>query len=244
MDRELPSHLAIRPLNLGDLAQVTELEALCFSKEQAASETSIKYRLSVCPELTSGMFIRTFGGKYSNEGAKSSSVEAQPHHKKFMGFSSNNTADNSEYIPDETSSIVSERLIGHLLSTKIRKEFIQEADMEVPEWFVKNDGTSPVRNGNDDKVGHVESSDIIGLHSVAVHSEFRGKKIGSLMLHDYLQKLSNQQVGSIISIMAKPGLVKYYESVGFVDKGISDYNYGGAEWHDMHIELKPEEAKM
>lgn len=224
MDKQLPMHLAIRPLNLSDLRQVYELEKLCFPSSEAASEETIRYRLTVCPELTSGLFIRTFGGQFNSDvaGQEKSSTDEY----------------NRDYMPDEKSNITEEKLISHIMSTKTPSEFITEEAMEVPLSFTNHEDVV------DSKVGHVESAETIGLHSVVVHPNYRGKKIASLILHDYIQKLSNQVVGSVISIIAKPAMLPFYENLGFVNKGISKCTHGGEEWNDMQIALTPEEDKL
>lgn len=287
MDNQLPMHLAIRPLNLSDLDQVHALEQLSFAPAEAASSDAIRYRLTVAPELTSGLFVRSFGGKYSslnessgdkgqqnstedkdqdtnsnNNSSIDSDTNNDSHSRNSLALDGNsNNTNNNDYNPDEKSSIINERLIGHILSTKMHSEFVDDFAMQVPQHFLEQNNntrtgtTTAIDNdkGNkkkeeqqadESKVGHVESSDVIGMHSVAVHPDFRGKKIGTLILHDYIQKLSNQQVASVISILAKPDMLGFYEKLGFEDKGVSQCKHGGEEWHDLQIPLTPEEDKL
>lgn len=228
MDSLLPLHLAIRPLSLEDLDQAVALELLCFAENEAASRDLIRYRLSVCPELSSGIFLRLYGGKYQD---KNPGPTTSHDNKTFLGS-------DQDYVPDSKSLIENERLIGHIFLTKLHGDRIQEADMKIPEEFLKNGS----RRSTD--VGHFEASDVIGLHLIAIHPEFRGKKLATLLLHDYKQKLANQQVGSKITLLARPELVSFYEDLGFENKGKSSFHYGGEEWIDMDAKLESTEDKM
>lgn len=107
-----PSHLVIRPLTKHDLEKVNALEAQCFPPNEAASKDSIKYRLSICPELSSALFIRSFS------------------QKKQENF----------YIPERESTIVDEQLIGHIMSTKIKGSSISEASMMVADPNIPDSG--------------------------------------------------------------------------------------------------------
>lgn len=179
-------NIAIRPLTFADWPAVVQLENESFSVEERASEDSVKYRLTQCPELCIGLFHRKFDTNF----------EANPRH----------------------SCITKETLIGHMLATKMQSQLVQEEAMEVG--------------------GHVESGDTIGLHSLVVDSKYRAQKMATLILRDYIQRMSQQEVASSISLLTKKDLVKFYAKLGFTEKGVSKCTHGGEEWIDMVMKLE------
>ena len=82
---------------------------------------------------------------------------------------------------EDTKEIKNETLIGHILGTKISTNYITLESM---------------------KLIHDESSGIIAIHSVVIDPKYQKKNLATLMLTDYIQKLSNQEVGNKIVIIA------------------------------------------
>ncbi|KAH3663438.1 hypothetical protein WICMUC_005964 [Wickerhamomyces mucosus] len=203
MSTDLPLHLAIRPLNIEDADQIFELESLGFPPEERCSLDVLKYRLTVAPELSSGLFIREFKPIIDPE-------------------------NNDDYLPEGSTTIVSEKLIGHILGTKIPGDLITDESM------MKSESES-------DGKGHIESSNTVGIHSITIAPEYQKRNLATLLLHDYIQKLSNQQVGEKISIIAKEYLLAFYNRVGFITKGESKCKHGGEKWFDLQCPLIPED---
>lgn len=244
-----PQHLCIRPLNVRDVPQVLGLEILGFPPNERASALRIEYRLTTCPELCSGLFIREF-----------------------------DTDAISGTEPSKHSTIKSETLIGHIIATKMLSDTVVDESMEVPSDFVSvmcnPDGTlkekykterlrqleEEDKNKEHEKhdehdehetedhdlknnkvIGNVDAGKTIGIHSVVIDPKYQGMKLGALLLKDYIQKMSQQYVAETIALLCKEKLIKFYSSVGFTDKGISECRFGGEEWHDMSIVLEHEE---
>lgn len=239
MSSDLPLHLAIRPLNLEDIDQVQGLENLGFQPSERCSLDGLKYRLSTCPELSTGLFIRQFKPKYHERDDELKSNADEEDNDLNTGIKEKDSLDDidDDYLPEPRSTIVSEKLIGHILGTKIFGDFITEEAMEIPKLNSK--GT--IINENERKKGHIESSSTIGIHSIVVHPNYQKKNLATLLLHDYIQKLSNQQVGDKIAIIAKENLLPFYNRIGFITKGISKCQHGGEEWYDLHCALTPED---
>jgi predicted GNAT family N-acyltransferase len=235
MSSELPLHLAIRPLNVEDLGQVAALEELGFPPSERCSREKLLYRLTVCPELASGLFIREFNPKYHKHDAETEKLQGEGsdlHVSKEDPDAA--SAQEDSYLPEAKSTIVNEKLIGHIIGTKIDGDFITEESMEMPT-------AAGSTSSNGIKKGHVESSLTIGVHSVVVHPEYQKKNLATLLLHDYIQKLSNQYVGEKIAIIAKENLLPFYNRLGFITKGKSQCQHGGEEWFDLHCPLIPED---
>lgn len=241
-----PQHLCIRPLNVPDIAQVLGLEMQGFPSHERASALRIEYRLTVCPELCSGLFVREFDTE----------------------------AVNAKELPDH-STIKKETLIGHVIGTKMVSEAITDESMLVPSSFVpvfcNKDGTLKDQyktaelkelektekaettkataetaaegppKGHIYPLGHQDSGRTIGIHSVVVHPDYRGKKLASLLLKDYLQKMNQQYVADNVSLLCLEKLVAFYSGVGFADKGVSACKFAGEEWHDMALTLDHDE---
>ncbi len=250
--KQRPQHLCIRPLTIYDLAQVEKLEQNAFDDAERADKEKLEYRLTVCPELSSGLFIREF------EDISSEALEHQKHKaeaelngnklkkEKTVGIHEDEDEDSDEESEDEEfilppprSTVKKETLIGHVIGTKIYDSRITERSMAIPK-LTKDDLPDPSVPGNN-KVGHVEGSRVIGVHSVVIDQHYRGLKLGSLLLKDYLQKMNQQCVADKVVLIAKQKLVPFYKSVEFVDDGISDCKYADVEWHDLHCVLTHQE---
>lgn len=236
---DFPPNLSIRPLTIEDIDQCISLEEAGFPADERCSEEKFKYRLTVCPELCSGLFVREYGYKYNavnlpevaetleNEKGRKNNEERGGDNEDEEGEGDDEDNDDNEDIPVKLS-VVKENLIGHIIATKTYSNKITEESMSLP--------------SKDDKTcGHIEQSRHIGVHSLVVDNKWRGKNLGTLLMHDYIQKLSNQDLGSKVIIIAKENLVSFYEKIGFVNHGKSACEHGGSSWYDLSIDLVPQE---
>ncbi|GME97149.1 unnamed protein product [Ambrosiozyma monospora] len=260
-----PQHLCIRPLTIYDLKQVLALEAKGFPESERASEAQIKYRLTVCPELCSGLFVREFedisvGGPTATKETTKKRVATEQQQdgdeteddaegagkgtKLDLSLSDSDSEDENPdsknfNLPPARSTIKTERLIGQIMGTKTYDETITDRSMAIPKLTADNlHDTSIPEN---DKVGHIEDSRTLGIHSVVVDPEFQGLKLGSLLIKDYLQKLNQQFVVDRVVLIAHDSLVKFYKNLGFEDDGASKCQHGGENWRDMSCVLTHEE---
>ncbi|QEL61745.1 hypothetical protein CJJ09_003901 [Candidozyma auris] len=103
---------------------------------------------------------------------------------------------------DVESSVVKETLIGHITATKTPTQKLTKAAMELPSKENKD-------------AGHVEFARNIAIHGLVIDPEWRGKNLGTLLMHDYIQKLSNQDLGSKVILVAHKELIPFYEKIGF-----------------------------
>lgn len=181
----LPLHMYIRPLIVEDVEQVVALETKGFPPNERSPREVVEFRLSKCPELCSGLFLREIEGK----------------------------------------DVVRETLIGEVMGTKLPSKHILLESM---------------------KLVHEESSDIVAIHSVVIDPEFQKKNLATLLLTDYIQKLSNQEVAKRITLIAHEPLVPFYERLGFKSQGenkdvAKDPVFSSSKWFDMDRELVKEE---
>lgn len=111
----LSRDMLIRPLALSDLKNVAALEAASFPKDQAASEESIKYRLTACPELCCGIFKREYNWEYRGGGDDDDDDDFE----------------NAKSVVSNVSNLASEKLVAIILATQTNNEFVEAQDMEV-----------------------------------------------------------------------------------------------------------------
>lgn len=217
---DFPPNLSIRPLTIEDLDQCLALETRGFPEEERCTKEKFQYRLTVCPELCSGLFIRDYDAKYS--AINLPEVAARQQKDK-----TDDAEEEDEEIPIK-SSVNKETLIGHIIATKIYSNRITAQSMELPS---KEDKTA----------GHIEYSRFIGIHGLVVDPNWQGKNLGTLLMHDYIQKLSNQDLGDKVVIIAHKELIPFYEKIGFNSHGISECKFADTTWYDLSIDLIPED---
>jgi len=230
---DFPPNLSIRPLTLEDLDQCVALEAKGFSEAERCTKEKFQYRLTTCPELCSGLFIREYGYKFN---AINLPDVAQKLEKKINEENSSDTNWSGDNGQDELTydqlpvklSVIKETLIGHIIATKIYSERITEASMELPSI---DDPTS----------GHIEQSRYIGIHGLVIDPQWHKRNLGTLLMHDYIQKLSNQDLGSKVVIIAHKELIPFYEKIGFFNHGESACKFAGESWYDLTIDLVPQD---
>lgn len=220
---DFPPNLSIRPLTIEDIDQCIELENKGFDQHERASPEKLKYRLTVCPELCSGIFIRDYNYKYN-------AINLPSVAKKLEEENKDQTKDNKEEDLEELpvkSSVIKETLIGHIIGTKMPASKVTDGAMELPD--------------ETDNKGHFENSRFIGIHALVIDPEWQGKNLGTLILHDYIQKLSNQDLGDKVALICKDKLIPFYEKIGFTNLGKSECKFAGVDWYDMSMDLIPEE---
>ncbi|KAK6460180.1 aries arylalkylamine N-acetyltransferase [Scheffersomyces coipomensis] len=231
-----PPNISIRPLTIEDINQCIALENKGFSESERCSPEKFQYRLTVCPELCSGIFIRDYEYKYNaiNLPEVAEKLDQEQKSKIANDDVTQNNEDEEEENLDELpskSSYTKETLIGHIIATKIPSQRITDGAMEIP----------PSTDEESTTIGHIESSRWIGIHSLVVDPNWQGHNLGTLLMHDYVQKLSNQDLGDKIVIIAHKELIPFYEKIGFNNLGESECKFADTTWYDLAIDLIPEE---
>lgn len=221
---DFPPNLSIRPLTIEDIDQCTSLEKLGFKESERCTPEKFKYRLTTCPELCSGLFIREYNYKYNAINLPEVAEKLEFEHTSDI----NDKDDESDDELPIKSSVVKENLIGQIIATKIHSNRITSSSMDLP-------------TENDPSSGHIEHSRVIGIHGLVIHPDWQGKNLGTLLMHDYIQKLSNQDLGGKVAIIAHKELIPFYEKIGFNNNGISECKFADETWYDLSIDLVPED---
>lgn len=219
---DFPPNLSIRPLTIEDIDKCIQLEAKGFQASERCSEEKFRYRLTVCPELCSGLFIRDYDIKYN-------AINLPEVADRLSKQQDDQDVDLDEIDPlPVKSSVINETLIGHIIATRTKSHVIDEMSMEIA-------------SDDNPNAGHFENSRFIGVHSLVVDPVWQGKNLGTLLLHDYIQKLSNQDLGDKVIIIAHHHLIPFYEKIGFTNLGKSDCKFAGETWYDLSIDLVAED---
>ncbi|KAL2200410.1 acyl-CoA N-acyltransferase [Corynascus similis CBS 632.67] len=203
----------IRPLTINDLPSCIELENASFpNPEHRASPDKIAYRLTICPELSLGVFLTVIPDRAANLGLET--------------LSSARVVETGRV--DGAVSV----LLAHVISTRCRGNAITDADMAYPkEW------RSPAGRGTDQTVGHHEAGRTVGLHSLAVLPRLQRCGIGQMIIKAFLDQMKNCGVVDRVALICQDHLVSYYERLGFKHLGPSKVQFGGGGWHDMVHDL-------
>ena len=82
-----------------------------------------------------------------------------------------------------------------------------------------------------------EEGAYFALLSVETDSACRGRGIGSSLIQTIIRKAEAAGIEGII-LACKEEKISYYEQFGFVLKGKSLSDHGGAVWYDMILKLK------
>ncbi|KAK7753673.1 hypothetical protein SLS62_004295 [Diatrype stigma] len=198
-----------RPLTIRDADCCEALEKAAFTHpEHRCSRDKFEYRLSVCPELSLGVFCTVVPSIAEEKGFQ---IDTFPTAKKVE------TAR-----PNGAKSV----LFAHIIATKTDGQTVTDRDMDYPrDWRT--------RRANATDVGHKEAGRTICLHSLAVHPKLQGCNLGKMLMKAYLQQVKNSGLADRISLIAQEDLVKYYIKHGFQDLGPSKVTFGGGGWHDM-----------
>lgn len=117
-----------------------------------------------------------------------------------------------------------EVLIAHVLSTKYRNP--NRSDIEEHPNDIENTQTaekekskpkkSSKKDDSPDLTIHDEAGDDIYVHTLAIDPDFRGMKLGSTIMYDYVQRLAGQKVAKRVLV---PGvqeeMLGFWERMGF-----------------------------
>lgn len=79
---------------------------------------------------------------------------------------------------------------------------------------------------------HVPSGKNLAVFGLDVLPEYRRQGVAAQLMNHFIQTAKNDGRSSVI-LTCKDQLVHYYESFGYLNKGISKSTHGGSRWFDM-----------
>jgi ribosomal protein S18 acetylase RimI-like enzyme len=79
---------------------------------------------------------------------------------------------------------------------------------------------------------HVPDGKYQSIFGLDVHPDYRRKGIAAELMN-HMIKAAREAGRNGLILTCKDRLIHYYESFGYVNKGVSKSNHGGAVWYDM-----------
>ncbi|PSS02129.1 hypothetical protein BD289DRAFT_449932 [Coniella lustricola] len=197
----------IRPLGIYDIDSVVALEHAAFhNPEHQASRKKMEYRLSICPQLSMGIFLTV-----PPDRVEDTSI--------FATFDTAHLVETGR--PDNAKTV----LLAHIVGTASDSDIVTDKAMEVPgNW------KGPKRSESDK--GHLLDGRTVCLHSLAVSPKLQGCELGKLIMKSFLQHVKN--IGyERVALICQEYLIGYYERFGFKNVGKSKVEFAGGGWVDM-----------
>ncbi|KAF3767683.1 hypothetical protein M406DRAFT_28466, partial [Cryphonectria parasitica EP155] len=202
----------IRPLGISDLQSVIMLEKASMPKpEHQATPDKFEYRLTVCPELSMGIFLTVVPSQIEDTDI-------------FATFDAAHPVETDR--PDQAKSV----LLAHIVATASNSNTVLDSDMEIPaDW-------KTCKGKDTGGKGHLEGGHTVCLHTLAVSPKLQGCGLGKLVMKAFLQRMKN--IGfDRVALLCQDYLVGYYERFGYKHAGKSKVQFGGGGWHDMVFDL-------
>lgn len=73
---------------------------------------------------------------------------------------------------------------------------------------------------------YVDKDNYARIGRIVIHKDYRGKDYGKLLINKAIDFISTSYSNKIIKINAQEHLKAFYESFGFIQKGVSYLDYG------------------
>ncbi|KAK9450129.1 uncharacterized protein V1518DRAFT_437113 [Limtongia smithiae] len=241
----LPDHILVRPLSTADLDKILSLEARALPRAECAGRERLAYRLHAAPELSAGMFVRMPAEQHNSGscgGGTNVDVHACPPSREKLIAYIIGTKTMGVKITDSSLQVPTP---VEVLADGAAPEEVDEEDKKPTE--TDSSSTEDSSTGSESlvdsgghgapPVGHVEYGNTIAIDAFTVDPDYRGSKIGTTVLRDYIQRMSTQAVASYVAILAHENMVRFFENLGFYDGGRSDVKFGGGGWHNLYLAL-------
>lgn len=85
--------------------------------------------------------------------------------------------------------------------------------------------------------GHEKDGRNMVIFSLSVLPDYRRRGIAGALLRRFADDARKQGRETIL-LLCKDELVGYYSRFGFKDRGLSDSEHGGVQWHEMALPLR------
>lgn len=88
-----------------------------------------------------------------------------------------------------------------------------------------------------DTKNHIPDGKNLSVFGLDVIPQYRNQGIAAQLMKHFIQIAKNTDRTNVI-LTCKERLVHYYESFGYMNKGISKSTHGGSQWFDMTLLLR------
>jgi predicted N-acetyltransferase YhbS len=86
-------------------------------------------------------------------------------------------------------------------------------------------------------IGHDPNGKNLVVFALAVLPEFQKRGFANRLMSRFVEEACTRHKQSVL-LMCKQHLISYYERMGFTHAGRSRSTHGGAEWHEMRLDLQ------
>ncbi|KAF3920595.1 hypothetical protein ABW21_db0201850 [Orbilia brochopaga] len=237
-------HVYVRTLTINDFDKIIELENACFPEAERGTPEKFKYRLTVCGELSHGLFTLTKPHPDTPKGVS----DFKPKEILIAMIIGSKTdsplvTDASMRVPSNTINLTTESALDSASQTKEEGDSQNKPPAAPAGSSTQADAsestlqplqvTKPVA----DREGHIEAGDTICIHSMCVLSSYRGLGHSQILLKDYISRMRDAGVSKRIALICHREITGVYTKAGFRYRGTSKVTHGGGEWVDMTYEF-------
>ncbi|KAK6529909.1 hypothetical protein TWF281_009063 [Arthrobotrys megalospora] len=241
----------VRTLTINDIDKIIELENACFPESERATPAKFRYRLTVCGELSHGLFTLSKPHPDTPKGVS----DFQP--KEILIGMISATKTTSPLITDASMRIPYDLLekygaekpaaepaasqpaqpsgsqntppTGSIESTVNPETSTAVSSSEAPKQAAK-ETTPPVE-------GHVEHGETVCIHSLCIDPAYRQNGYSQVLLRDFCQRMKDAGLSKRIALICvKEKTAVYTKTQLFRYRGNSNVTYGGGNWVDMVYE--------
>ncbi|KAK6497882.1 hypothetical protein TWF481_012281 [Arthrobotrys musiformis] len=240
----------VRTLTINDIDKIIELENACFPEEERATPAKFRYRLTVCGELSHGLFTLSKPHPDTPKGVS----DFQPKEILIAMISATKTtspviSEASMRIPHdllekygaEKSTIVLP--ISHPPQASDAQDTGSAqpaADSQASTATTESSSDASkqaVKESTPTVEGHVEHGETVCIHSLCVDPAYRQSGYSQVLLRDFCQRMKDAGLSKRIALICRKETTGVYtKSQLFRYRGNSSVVHGEGSWVDMIYE--------
>ncbi|KAB8071177.1 acyl-CoA N-acyltransferase [Aspergillus leporis] len=130
-----------------------------------------------------------------------------------------------------------EKLIAHVVANRSCDTTVREGSMHMPDDWQSHASSDPVLVDGE-VIGNDPRGASVAVHSVVVLPEYQGTGVGKCLVKRYIEYIRTAGIpAERIILLCHDYLIRFYESAGFENRGLSQCRYAGETWYDMVLNL-------
>lgn len=195
----------VRPLSIADLDSCVEVES-AFPEHERCSREKVKQSLAAHSQI-----------RHSNKSQFIYRLTVCP--EPCLGLFLE--------VPGSTES---PQLVAHVIGNRLPTNRVTDGSMKMPDGWNRSHETVTV---DGEVIGNDPTGQFIGVHSVAVRTEYQKGGFGRALMKAYVHYVRQSITAQSVVLIAHDHLIRFYESVGFKNLGPSPCAFAGGGWFDM-----------
>lgn len=84
---------------------------------------------------------------------------------------------------------------------------------------------------------HIDAGENLVIFGLDVDPNYQKRGYAKELMQHFIKEAKKSSRKNIL-LTCKHHLIAYYEQFGYLNKGVSESEHGGATWYDMYLELK------